>query len=379
MAGITPIYLDCNATTPVEEEVIEVMTHYLRVEYGNAGSQTHRYGSAAAHAVRRAREQVAGVVEANWEDVIFTSGATESNNLALLGLAAAAEKIGKKHIISTQIEHKAVLEPLEELVKRGFDVTYLPPSEDGAIEPDAVRESLRHDTFMVSVMHVNNETGVVQPLRAIGERLAGHPAVFHTDSAQGFGKELNEIRDGRIDLISVSSHKIYGPKGVGALIVRPAQRMPRLRPLTYGGGQERGLRPGTVPVHLVAGLGTAAELAIRDHAMRRQRCLAFRKALLAALTPLHPTIHGDARKTLPSVINLRFGEIDSEAVMLALKDLVAISNGSACTSTKYEPSHVLKAMGMSDAETYAATRWSWSHLTPFTDWSALATRIRALY
>lgn len=379
MTDRLPVYLDCNATTPVEEEVIEAMTFYLRTEYGNAGSTTHRFGTAAAQAVRRAREQVAAVVDASWDSVVFTSGATESNNLAILGLSAEAEKLGKKHIISTQIEHKAVLEPLEELAKRGFEVTLLAPDSGGAIDPNAVAEALRPETFLVSVMHVNNETGVIQPLGAIAEVLGDHPTIFHTDSAQGYGKDLGPLRSTRIDLVSISAHKIYGPKGVGALIARGSTLTSRFQPLMFGGGQEHGRRPGTLPVHLIAGFGVAAELAVRDYATRRQRCVDFRDALLAGLAPLHPTIHGDPNLTLPSVVNLGFTEIDSEAIMLALKNIAAISNGSACTSTRYEPSHVLRAMGLSDRNTACATRWSWSHLTPAVDWAGVCRAIKVLF
>jgi cysteine desulfurase len=374
-----PVYLDCNATTPIAEEVLEAMIHYCRTEYGNAGSRTHPYGAAAAKAVRRAREQVAEVVAASWEDVVFTSGATESNNLAILGLAAEAQRSGKRHIVSTQIEHKAVLEPLEELVSRGFEVTLVPPSADGVVDPRAIISALRGDTFLVSVMHVNNETGVVQPLGAISDLLGDHPAAFHTDAAQGFGKELEGLRTGRIDLISVSGHKIFGPKGVGALIVRSRDRPLRIRPLMFGGGQERGLRPGTSPVHLAVGLGVAAESAVRNHDMRRKTCEAFREALLRALAPFNPTIHGNPALVMPHVLNIRFDEMDSEAVMLSLRAVVAISNGSACTSTSSTPSHVLKAMGLSNAQADAATRWSWCHLTPQIDWTAVTEGIKQLY
>jgi cysteine desulfurase len=378
MTTAEPIYLDCNATTPIEPEVLELMNHYFRVEYGNAGSRTHRYGSAAAQAVRRAREQTASVVAASWENVLFTSGATESNNLAILGLAAQAEKLRRKHIISTQIEHKAVLEPLEELAKRGFHVTLLPPCRGGYVEADQVRAALRPDTFLVSVMQVNNETGVIQPLAEIAEVLSGHHAVFHTDSAQGFGKELDGLRSPRLDLISVSAHKIFGPKGVGALIARQNERTAGLAPLSFGGGQERGLRPGTVPVPLVAGLGLAAELSLRDYSRRRTTCLAFGIELLSALAPLQPIVVGDTDRALPHVVSLRFGDIDSEAVMLALSDVVALSNGSACTSSTYQSSHVLKAMALSDSEAQAATRWSWCHMTPEPDWRGIERAIRML-
>jgi cysteine desulfurase len=379
MTNVLPIYLDCNATTPIEPEVLDLMNHYFSVEFGNAGSRTHRYGSAAAQAVRRAREQVATVVAAGWENVLFTSGATESNNLAIFGFAPQAEKLGRKHIISTQIEHKAILEPLAELEKRGFEVTLVPPCSGGYVEPEIIREALRPDTAFVSVMQANNETGVIQPLREIAEILEGHHAVLHTDAAQGFGKELDGLRIPRLDLISVSAHKIFGPKGVGALIARQNDRTIRLAPLCFGGGQERGLRPGTVPVPLVAGFGLAAELSLRDHSKRRAKCLAFRTELLSALAPLQPVVVGDDDRVMPHVISLCFDGIDSEAVMLALRDVVAISNGSACTSTTYQPSHVLKAMGLSDDEAQAATRWSWSHMTPHPNFRTLIEIVETLY
>lgn len=379
MPDHSPVYLDCNATTPIESEVLELMNHYFSVEYGNAGSRTHRYGHSAAQAVRRAREQVANVVAASWENVLFTSGATESNNIAIFGLAPQAEKLRKKHIISTQIEHKAVLEPLGELEKRGFDVTLIPPRSDGYVDPERIREELRMDTALVSVMHVNNETGVVQPLQEIAEVLSGHDAVFHSDAAQGFGKELEGLRLPRLDLISASAHKVFASKGVGALIARQNHRTARLAPLFFGGGQERGLRPGTVPVPLVAGFGLAAEMSLRDHSQRQAKCLAFRKKLLSALNPLRPIVVGDPKRIMSNVVSVCFGDIDSEAIMLALRDVVAISNGSACTSTTYQPSHVLKAMGLSDGAAQAATRWSWCHLTPSPNWKEVIRQITTLY
>lgn len=379
MMHTTPVYLDCNATAPMEEEVLEAMMHFFRTEYGNAGSRTHRYGTAASQAVRRAREQIAAVVNASWESIVFTSGATESNNLALLGSMNRAALEGKRHIISTQIEHKAVLEPLEVLKSRGFEVTLLPPNGDGVVPADSVRAALRPDTALVSVMHVNNETGVLQPIAEIAEALGDHAAAFHTDAAQGFGKELDALRHHRIDFISLTSHKIYGPKGVAALVARSSPRTKGLAALTFGGGQEWGLRPGTLPVPLIVGLGLAAEMAVRDHAARRARCLAFRQALFTALAPLQPVTHGDPARTLPHVANLRFDTIDSEAVMLALRDELALSNGSACTSSRYEPSHVLAAMGLSDEEAQAATRWSWCHLTPQPDWPRVVHALQLLY
>ena len=370
-----PVYLDCCATSPVEEEVIELMTFYLRTEFGNAGSRTHEYGTAAAKAVRTAREQVADAIDASWDEVTFTSGATESNNLAVLGLAARARGAGHIHVVASSIEHKAVLEPLQELERHGATVTWVNPGPDGRVSAKSILAAVREDTILVSVMHVNNETGVIQPIAEIADRLTGHPAILHTDAAQGFGKDLAPLRHPRVDMISISAHKIYGPKGVGALVIRQSERSTALSPLMFGGGQERGLRPGTVPVHLVAGLGKAAQLATRDHQSRLEQWQKFRAELLVALSPLNPTIHGDPQWILPNVLNLRFGDIDSEAVMIALRDIVAISNGSACTADKYTPSHVLKNMGLDDMSANAAVRWSWSHLTERPDFEALRAAI----
>ena len=374
-----PIYLDCNATTPVDPAVYAAMKPYLESEFGNAGSRTHEYGSRAARAVQSAREAVASVVGAEARDVVFTSGATESNNLALLGLAQHAEKIGKRHVITTAIEHKAVLEPFEELQARGFDVSIIRSDRSGAISAEAVAGELRDDTLLVSVMHVNNETGVIQPLNDIAQLLNDHGAYLHTDAAQGFGKEFETLKNPRIDLISISGHKIYGTKGIGALILkRRSGQRPPLRPLTWGGGQERGLRPGTLPVPLIVGLGAAAKEALVNREQRRQRCREIREAIIRNLQPVGLEFFGDPELTLPHVLNLAFDDIDSEAIILALKDIVAISNGSACTSTTIEPSHVILAMGYTEAEAHAATRWSWSHFSPDPDWTAVKERIQTL-
>lgn len=375
-----PVYLDCNATTPIEPRVFDEMAKYATAEFGNAGSRTHVYGTRAKQAVERARGEVAKVVDAGPDEVIFTSGATESNNLALLGLGVFGKETGKKHIVSTQIEHKAVLEPLSELGRRGFEVTLVPPTGGGWVDPEAIQRALKPETFLVSVMHVNNETGVVQPLDEIAEVLEDHPGFFHTDAAQGYGKDLGPLRNPRIDLISVSGHKIYGPKGVGALVTRRRQyRRPPLQPLFHGGGQELGLRPGTVPVFLVAGLGKASELAASEAQKRAMACAEFKRELTAALQSLSPRVHGDPERVLPHVVNLTFPGLDSEAAMLALKELVAISNGSACTSSDYQPSHVLGAMGLSSDDVQGALRWSWCHLTQKPDWNGIVQSLRNLY
>lgn len=373
------VYLDCNATAPLEPAVWEVMRTYFLEEYGNSGSRTHVYGARAKAAVQTAREQVASVAEADNDEVVFTSGATESNNIALLGLAPHGERTGRRHIISTQIEHKAVLEPLEELERRGFEVTLVPPEPGGWVDSGRIWENLRPETLMVSVMQVNNETGVVQPIAEIANALEGHDAFFHVDAAQGFGKDLEPLRGDRVDLISVSAHKVYGPKGVGALIARKRGfDRPPLEPLMFGGGQERGLRPGTLPVPLIVGFGAAAELAKANHHDRAEACRAFGSGLAEALLSLDPKWNGDPDRSLPHVVNVSFPGVDSEAVIVATKDLAALSNGSACTSHDYQPSHVLQAMGSSVDQAEGAVRISWCHLSEAPDWALLTQRIAAL-
>lgn len=377
---MNPIYLDCNATTPLDPEVREVLFHYLTEEFGNEGSRTHEYGSRAKQAVQKARDQVGAVVGVKRDEVIFTSGATESNNLAILGLAAHGNETGKKHLIGTRIEHKAVIEPLEAMEKQGFEVTWLSCDDQGRVRVEELAEALRPDTLLVSIMAANNETGVRQPLGEICGMLDGHGAYFHTDAAQAFGKDLEPLRNDRIDLISVSGHKVYAPKGVGALITRRrGYDRPPVKSLFHGGGQERGLRPGTLPVALVAALGTAAEIAVKNQEKRRVQCAKLKDAALKAFAPLSPRLHGRPEETMDHVLNLAFPGVDSEALIVTLKDLVAISNGSACTSSSYTPSHVIKAMGYGDDEANEAIRLSWCHLTPEVDWDGLAERIRNLY
>lgn len=373
------VYFDCNATTPLDPEVREVMLRYFDEELGNPGSRTHAYGARAKTAVNEARRQVAKVVDALPEDVVFTSGATESNNIALLGLAAHGRKTGRKHVITTSIEHKAVLEPCARLGAEGFEVTLVAPNEKGWVLPEAVAAAVRPDTLLVSVMHVNNETGVIQPVGEMADLLTGSEAFFHVDAAQGFGKELDGPRHPRIDLLSVSAHKVYGPKGVGALVQkRRGGTRPPLTPIMVGGGQENGLRPGTVAVPLVVALGKAAEVALRDHEARRSTCTAMKQDALAALAPFDPQINGDPERTVAHTLNVSIPGLDSEAAMVALKDKIAISNGSACTSTSYDPSHVLVAMGLPEERVAGALRFSWCHMTPAPDWNGVAAGIRRM-
>jgi len=384
MAAVThatpdlPVYLDCAATTPLDPRVLEVVYHYLATDFGNAASHTHVYGTRANKAVEQAREAIAAVAEAKPDEVYFTSGATEANNLAIQGLAQAAREADRTHIVSTAIEHKAVLEPLERLARQGFEVTFVAPTEGGWVRAEDVLSAVRDDTFLLSVMHVNNETGIIQSLRAIADGLGDHPAYFHTDASQGFGKETEELNE-RIDLISASAHKLYGPKGVGALIARRRRfKRPPLSPLSVGGGQERGMRSGTLPVHLCAGFGKSCEIMSNERGAWSNRCAELERTLREALQPFEPQVNGDPERKLPCILNVSFGALDSEAVMVGLKDAAAISNGSACTTAGTDPSHVLESMGLDTLRIQAATRWSWSHLTPEIPSSAIEHALRRM-
>jgi len=374
-----PIYLDCNATSPIDPQVRVVLDKYLYEEFGNSGSRTHIYGAESKKAVQKAREEVANIVDADDDEVFFTSGATEADNISILGLEAYGIETNRKHIVTSTIEHKAVLEPYAYLESKGFEVTYLPSLSSGEVDVDALRGALREDTLLVSLMHVNNETGIIQPLEKICEILSGHDAFLHVDAAQGFGKDLDSLKNKRIDMLSISGHKIYGPKGVGALVCRRRDyKMLPLEPLFYGGGQERGLRPGTVPVYLVAALGECSRVALKDQASRREYCLRFKDGLLSGLSSLSPNFNGSMDKSIYNAINISIDGVDSEAFILNTKEMISVSNGSACTSSSYDLSYVLKAMGISDVQASGAIRFSWSHLTKEPDWGVIVKRIASL-
>lgn len=355
-----PVYLDYNATTPVDPRVLEVMIDIYKNHYGNAASRTHQFGMEAKKMVNQARQSIAKILDTDPGEVIFTSGATESDNLAILGLAKWGKENGKTHIISTPIEHKAVLEPLHYLASQGYKIDLVPVGSSGRVDANEVIRRVRSDTLLVSVMHVNNETGVIQPVDKIGSALADTDTLFHIDAAQSFGKLVEEIRNTKYDLLSVSGHKIYGPQGIGALIIkRKNYRKPPLEPIMRGGGQEGGLRPGTLPVALIAGLGKAAELAAEEYRERDTHNREIRKAILDQLKEVEHIIIGDQSHIVSHTISIAFPGKDSEALMLQLKDRVAISNGSACTSHSYEPSHVLSAMGLDRGRIESTVRISW--------------------
>ncbi len=354
-------YLDAAATAPVDARVAEVVLHWMTSEFGNAGSR-HEYGTRAKKAVERAREHLAGTVGAEPDEVIFTSGATESNNIALLGLAPYGEQSGRRHIITSAIEHKAVLEPLQHLIGRGFEVDFIEPGPSGRVEMGAVTEKLRPDTLLVSLMHVNNETGVIQPVAELARHLQDTETYLHVDAAQGYGKIPTDLL-APIDMISISGHKIGAPKGVGALVTRRREALdderPPLKPIMFGGGQERGLRPGTLPVPLIAGFSEASQVFESERVRWEVAARQVRTRLLEGLTEVRYHINGDQDHVVPHILNLSFEEIDSEAFLVTLKDLVAVATGSACTSASYTPSHVLTAMGLPDNVASNGLRFSW--------------------
>lgn len=377
---MNPIYADSNASTRLDSRVCDEMNKWFLGPPANAGSRTHTYGRQAKQAVEESRVQIAVVLDAKPEEIIFTSSATEANNIAILGLERHGREQGKTHILSTAIEHKAVLEPLMEMRRRGFDVDLLPVSERGTVDPELLKARLRNDTLLVSVMHANNETGILQPIEKIGEIIRNTDVLFHTDAAQTFGKEIQPLRKVGAHFISISGHKIYGPQGIGALFVRKnATGKPNpLNPIQFGGGQERGLRPGTLPVALIAGLGKASELALKECDQRHRACQAIRSKLLEGLAGMEFQINGNPSISQNHVLNIRFCGVDGEALILALQDDLAFSNGSACTSASYEPSHVLKAMGFDDQHIAESVRISWDHTVEKLPLEAMISEIKKL-
>ncbi|KAG9394670.1 cysteine desulfurase [Carpediemonas membranifera] len=355
---IRPIYLDFQATTPLDPRVLDTMMPFLTEQYGNPHSRTHTMGWEASEAVEDARAHIASVIHASPKDIVFTSGATESNNIAIKGAALQAERKGRKHIVTTHLEHKCVLESVRYLEARGFDVTYVPVDDQGIVDPNDLREILekRPDTALVSVMAVNNEIGVIQDLEAIGTLCRKHGVVFHTDAAQGFGKIPLDVVRQHVDLMSISGHKIYGPKGVGALFVGRRPRI-RLAPVISGGGQERGIRSGTVATPLAVGLGRAAELAEgemdRDH--RHISSLADKLWTGIQRRIPHVTLNGHPTKRYVGNLNVSFSYVEGESLIMGLHD-VAVSSGSACTSASLEPSYVLHALGVPADQSHTSLR-----------------------
>jgi len=357
-----PIYMDYQATTPVDPEVMEVMLPYFTEKFGNAHSRSHSFGWESSDAVEVARKQIADVIKADAKEVIFTSGATESNNLALKG-AAYFYKDHKKHIITVKTEHKCVLDACRHLEEDGFEVTYLPVGSDGLLDLHVLEKNIRPDTLLVSIMSVNNEIGVIQPIKEIGEICRKNGSLFHTDAAQAFGKIPLDVDLMNIDMLSISAHKIYGPKGVGALYVRKRPRV-RLSPLMNGGGQERGMRSGTVPTPLIVGFGKAAEIANSRMEEDFDRIKKLADRFTSAINDQIPDVYfnGNQVHKWPGCVNVSFAYIEGESLILAIKGL-AVSSGSACTSASLEPSYVLKSLGLEDELAHSSIRFGFGRFS----------------
>ena len=354
----TPIYFDYSATTPVDPRVAEKMCTYLTMEgtFGNPASRSHQYGWDAEKAVDDARRHVAELINADPKEIVFTSGATESDNLAIKGVAHFYHKKGK-HIITCKTEHKAVLDTCRHLEREGFEVTYLEPESNGLIDLKKLEAAMRDDTILVSIMHVNNEIGVIQDIDAIGELTRSRNILFHVDAAQSAGKVPIDMEKSKVDLMSFSAHKIYGPKGIGALFVRRKPRV-RLEAQMHGGGHERGMRSGTLAVHQIVGMGEAFRLAKEEMATENERIRMLRDRLLSGLKDIEETyINGDMDQRIPHNLNISFNFVEGESLMMALKDL-AVSSGSACTSASLEPSYVLRALGRSDELAHSSIRFT---------------------
>lgn len=359
---LRPLYLDAQATTPLDPRVLDAMMPYSVSYYGNPHSRTHTYGWESEQAVEHARKQVADLIGADPKEIVFTSGATESNNISVKGVARFYKK-NKKHVITTQTEHKCVLDSCRALESEGFDVTYLPVMKNGLIDLQQLENAMRPDTSLVSVMTVNNEIGVTQPVKEIGHLCRKNKIFFHTDAAQAVGKIPLDVNELKIDLMSISGHKIYGPKGVGALYIRRRPRV-RVEPIQSGGGQERGMRSGTVPHVLAVGLGAACEVAMDELEYDHKRVTELSNRLVngiaAGLT--HVIRNGDPEHSYPGCVNLSFAFVEGESLLMALKD-VALSSGSACTSASLEPSYVLRAIGADEDLAHSSIRFGIGRFT----------------
>jgi cysteine desulfurase len=356
-----PIYMDYSATTPIDPRVADKMIPYLREQFGNPASRSHAYGWSAEAAVEEARAQVASLVGADPREIIWTSGATESNNLALKGAAHFYKSKGK-HIITVKTEHKAVLDTVRELERQGFEATYLEPQDNGLISVEQLEAAIRPDTILVSVMFVNNEIGVIQPIKEIGELCRKKGVIFHSDAAQATGKVHINLEELKVDLMTFTAHKTYGPKGIGALYVRRKPRV-RLEAQMHGGGHERGLRSGTLPTHQVVGMGEAFRIAREEMDAETARVKALRDRLAKGLTEIEEVyINGDMEHRVPHNLNVSFNFVEGESLIMAIKD-IAVSSGSACTSASLEPSYVLRALGRSDELAHSSIRFTIGRFT----------------
>jgi len=353
-----PIYLDYSATTPVDERVAKKMVEYMTFEgkFGNPASRSHQFGWDTEKAIDTARQQVADLINADPREIVWTSGATESNNLAIKGVAHFYQKKGK-HIVTVKTEHKAVLDTCRQLEREGYEVTYLDPEPNGLVDLGKFKAALRDDTILASVMHVNNEIGVIQDIAAIGEICRESKVIFHVDAAQSAGKVPIDLQEMKVDLMSFSAHKIYGPKGVGALYVRRKPRI-RIEAQMHGGGHERGMRSGTLATHQIVGMGEAFRIAKEEMAVENERILSLRNRLLKGFEGMEEVyVNGDLEHRVAGNLNISFNYVEGESLIMAVKD-IAVSSGSACTSASLEPSYVLRALGLSDELAHSSLRFS---------------------
>ena len=369
-----PIYMDYGATTPVDPRVVDAMIPWLREHFGNPASRSHAWGWEAEEAVETARGEVAALINADPREIVWTSGATESNNLAIKG-AANFYKTRGKHLITVKTEHKAVLDTMRELERQGFEVTYLDVQEDGLIDLGKLEAAMRPDTILVSVMFVNNEIGVVQDIPAIGALCRERGIVFHVDAAQATGKVAIDMAKLPVDLMSLASHKTYGPKGIGALYVRRKPRV-RLEAQMHGGGHERGMRSGTLPTHQIVGMGAAFRIAREEMATENERIRGLQQRLLAGLSDIEQTfLNGHAEKRVPHNLNMSFNFVEGESLIMGIKGL-AVSSGSACTSASLEPSYVLRALGRSDELAHSSLRMTIGRFTTIEEIDFAVSTIR---
>ncbi|OMH31828.1 IscS subfamily cysteine desulfurase [Motiliproteus sp. MSK22-1] len=371
-----PIYLDYSATTPIDPRVAEKMSQCLTSEgnFGNPASRSHQFGWKAEEAVENARRQVADLINADPREIVWTSGATESDNLAIKGAAHFYSKKGK-HIITSKVEHKAVLDTCRQLEREGFEVTYLDPTDKGIITPEAVANALREDTILVSIMHVNNEIGVINDIEAIGEITRANKVLFHVDAAQSAGKINIDLERFKVDLMSFSGHKVYGPKGIGVLYVRRKPRV-RLEAQMHGGGHERGMRSGTLATHQIVGMGEAFAIAKEEMHDENKRLLKLRQRLWDGVSEMDEVfVNGDIDQRVAGNLNISFNYVEGESLLMALKDL-AVSSGSACTSASLEPSYVLRALGMNDELAHSSIRFSFGRFTTEEDVDYAIEQIR---
>ncbi|HDV6328058.1 TPA: IscS subfamily cysteine desulfurase [Burkholderia cenocepacia] len=369
-----PIYMDYSATTPVDPRVVDKMVPFLHEQFGNPASRSHSYGWDAEQAVEEARAHVAALLGADPREIVWTSGATEGNNLAIKGAAHFYQGQGK-HLVTVKTEHKAVLDTCRELERQGFDVTYLDVREDGLLDLDGLQQALRADTILVSVMLANNETGVIQPVAEIGALCRAHGIVFHCDAVQAAGKIPVDVNALNVDLLTVTAHKVYGPKGIGALYVRRKPRV-RIEAQMHGGGHERGMRSGTLPTHQIVGMGEAFRLAKKEMAEESRRVGALRDRLLAGLSTLDEVyVNGDLARRIPHNLNVSFNFVEGESLIMGIKG-VAVSSGSACTSASLEPSYVLRALGRSDELAHSSIRFTLGRFTTEAEVDSVIAQVR---